>query len=230
MSEITQCRMCHGPNVERFLDLGNHTLMNSLVAEADLHKPEEAFPLHVGFCQDCALVQLMYIVDSKKIYQDVDYLFYSSDMPTLKEYFKELVDEFEEKYVGEGDLVVEIAANDGVLISQFKEGIKTLGVDPATNVVLRALHRGASVINSFFNARLAGQIKNEWGKAKAIIGCNCIAHIDDLERDNPTVAEEGVSAGRQLSRQLSVHEEQANLTILDLEPLNEIRADPHQTP
>ena len=88
MSYIKNCRMCKGTKIEKFLDLGKHTLMNSLVTKAETKEKQPAWPLQVGFCHKCHLVQLMYIVDSKKIYQAQDYLYFSSDMPSLDKYLR----------------------------------------------------------------------------------------------------------------------------------------------
>lgn len=181
MGYIAGCRMCGGQNVERFLDLGRHTLMNSLVRPDDLDGIEDDFPLEVGFCHDCHLVQLMYIVAAETIYQAQDYLFYSSDMPTLRDYFEEYAAEVYEKYLAAGELLVEIGSNDGILLALFPPGIRTLGVDPSTNVVLRALRKGHPTVSAFFNSQIARQIEYEWGKAKIITGSNCIAHLDDLD-------------------------------------------------
>src|SRR5436190_7798881 len=120
MSYIKNCRMCKGTKIEKFLDLGKHTLMNSLVTKAETKEKQPAWPLQVGFCHKCHLVQLMYIVDSKKIYQAQDYLYFSSDMPSLDKYFKEYVDELTSKYLSHGGLIVEIGSNDGIVLKQFK--------------------------------------------------------------------------------------------------------------
>lgn len=178
--EIKECRMCKGTKVEKFLDLGKHTLMNSLVEKNQLNSKEDKYPLEVGFCHDCHLVQLMYIVDASKIYQEVDYLFYSSDMPTLKEYFTEYAAELQEKYLKDGDLIVEIGSNDGILLNLLNKRNKVLGVDAATNVALRALRKGIPTVPRFFTQDLARKIRNEWGPAKVLTGSNCIAHLEDL--------------------------------------------------
>ncbi len=124
---INGCRMCGEKDIEMFLDLGRHPLMNSLFRKEDLGKKEEDFPLEVGFCHGCHLVQLMYVVEAAKIYREMDYLFYSSDMPTLKEYFHEYVKELQGKYLERDDLVVEIGANDGILLALFEKPIRILG-------------------------------------------------------------------------------------------------------
>lgn len=180
MSYIKECRMCKGKKIEKFLDLGKHTLMNSLVTKAQTKQKQPAWPLQVGFCHKCHLVQLMYIVDSRKIYQAQDYLYFSSDMPNLDKYFAEYVEELTGKYLKDGGLIVEIGSNDGIVLKQFKPPVTVLGVDPSTNVALRALKRGVPTVADFFTYEVARKIRNEWGPAKVVTGSNCIAHLSDL--------------------------------------------------
>jgi len=62
----------------------------------------------------------------------------------------------------------------------FKKTNRILGVDPSTNVVIRALKKGINTIPEFFTKQLSDKIKKEFGKAKVIYGANCIAHLNDL--------------------------------------------------
>jgi len=170
--------MCGGEDFENVIDFGLNPLVNSLLDSQD-QKDDPVFPLVVKQCQKCFLVQIMDSIDADEIYQNVDYLFFSSDMPNMSMYFRRFAKDIEERFLKYGDFVVEIGSNDGVFL-QHLEGYKTLGVDPATNVVLRALRKGIISVPHFFDERLAGQIEKEWGKAKVIMGANCIAHSNDL--------------------------------------------------
>lgn len=161
--------------------MGNNALVNSLISKEDLDKKEETYPLEVVRCECCSLVQLKQPIDSNKIYKDVDYLYFSSDMPGLSDYFKEYAEELKDRFLMPGDFVVEIGSNDGIMLEHFVDKCKIFGVDPSTNVVLRALKRGVPTLPLFFNERVAKQIAFEWGKAKVMYGNNCIAHIDDLD-------------------------------------------------
>lgn len=184
------CNMCQKTNLTEFLDLGLHPLVNSLVSEDDRDRKENINKLALSYCNDCHLVQLSEHVDSKKIYKDVDYLFFSSDMPTLSDYFKDFARGlYEDKYLSKSKrnkdgsfdpagLFVEIGSNDGVLL-QHIEGPK-LGVDPSLNVTLRALHNYQPTIPEFFTEDVAKKILKEYGKAQVIAGFNCVAHTDDL--------------------------------------------------
>ena len=179
------CRMCDGKEFSKVLDMGCNALVNSLTEEKDLNETELTYPLKVVRCDKCSLVQVEKPIDPHKIYKEVDYLYFSSDMPGLSKYFKEYATEVAERFLKFGDFVLEIGSNDGIMLEHFANmdnmDFRVLGVDPATNVVLRALARGVPTVPLFFEERLAKMIAKELGQAKVVYGNNCIAHIDDLD-------------------------------------------------
>lgn len=172
--------MCKGTEFETVLDLGQHPLfVNNLLTKENL-KDDKTYPLVLEQCQKCFLVQIRDIVDPKDIYQKADYLFFSSDMPNLSDYFKKFADDAKTRFLNKGDIVVDIGSNDGILLKYFYDQ-NVLGVDPSTNVVLRALKNGIPTVSDFFTQQVARKIKDEWGLAKLITGFNCIAHTDTLD-------------------------------------------------
>ena len=178
---VKPCRFCKGKNFHSVLNMGQNALVNSLLSKEDLKRKEVTYSLEVIRCEDCSLVQVKNPIDSNKIYKEVDYLYFSSDMPGLSDYFKEYANDLKERFLSRGDFVIEIGSNDGIMLEHFVDKCKIFGVDPATNVVLRALKRGIPTVPLFFNERLAEQIAFEWGRPKVMYGNNCIAHIDDLD-------------------------------------------------
>jgi len=173
------CRMCGGRKFKRVIDFGKNPLVNSLIEKERLFEKEPVYPLIVRQCTACKLVQLTNPISSEKIYTDQDYLYYSSDMPGLSEYFKEYANNIKKFLKSDNDLVVEIGSNDGILLKHLLD-YKVLGVDPATNVVIRALRDGVPTLSAFFDKRTAISIKKFWGEANVISANNCIAHIDNL--------------------------------------------------
>lgn len=163
------------------LDMGLSPLVNSLIEKEDLNKPEQTFPLRLVRCNNCSLVQVQEPIDSEKIYKEQDYLYFSSDMPGLSDYFGEYADDLKNRFLLPSDFVLEIGSNDGVMLNHFRDEYAVLGVDPATNVAIRALADGIPTIPLFFNERLGKQIVKEFGRAKVVYGNNCIAHINDLD-------------------------------------------------
>lgn len=174
------CRMCASKKFNSVVNLGMHPMVNSLVTKKNLNKKDPTFPLHVKQCKSCKLVQLREVIDADEIYKKIDYLFFSSDMPNLDKYFKPFAADIKKRFLKKNEFVVEIGSNDGVMLQFFKKTNRILGVDPSTNVVIRALKKGINTIPEFFTKQLSDKIKKEFGKAKVIYGANCIAHLNDL--------------------------------------------------
>ncbi len=173
------CRMCSCTKFHEVINIGMHPLVNSLISKKDLKQKDPVFPIKVRQCKRCKLVQLTEIIDSNEIYKNVDYLYFSSDMPALDKYFLPYAKEIKKRFLKKKDFVVEIGSNDGVMLKYFKK-YKHLGVDPATNVVIRALRNKIDTLPLFFTKNLANKILREYGPAKVIYGNNCIAHLDGL--------------------------------------------------
>ena len=175
------CRMCNSTKFNLVINLGQHPLVNSLISKVDLKKKDPTFPIKVFQCQSCKLVQIKDVIDAEEIYKKVDYLYFSSDMPKLDKYFKPYAEDLKKRFLKKNDFVVEIGSNDGIMLNFFKKSNKILGVDPATNVVLRSIKNNIPAIPLFFTNSVAKKISNEWGKAKLIFGNNCIAHLNNLK-------------------------------------------------
>lgn len=177
---MKNCRICGSKKFMDVIDMGENPLVNSLIDKKDLDKEEQTYPLVVEQCQECSLVQITNPLDSDEIYHNIDYLYFSGDMPNLQDYFFEYADDLKERFLENGDFVLEIGSNDGTMLRAFKSHYDILGIDPAVNCVVRALDRGIPTLSTGFSERVARNIKREFGKAKLIYGNNCIAHIDDL--------------------------------------------------
>lgn len=178
-----KCRICANSTFDSVLNMGKAPLVNSLIDKKDLDQKEPIYPLLVVRCRKCSLAQLKTIVDSHKIYKDQDYLYFTGDMPQESQYiraFDSLVSEVYHHHTIKGDLIVEIGSNDGTVLKKMAKDRRILGVDPSTNVVVRALASGVPTIAAPFLAPVARSIKQEYGMAKVIGGANCLAHIDDI--------------------------------------------------
>ena len=173
-----QCRMCGSRELIKFLDLGDQPLANSFLKTEKEFETEERYPLQVCFCNQCNLVQLSGVVSKEKLFSD--YIYFSSGMPKLSNHFKAYAEDVMDRFLKPADFVVEIASNDGILIKFFQDkGFRTLGIDPAANVVKIAKEFGVRTLENFFSEKLAKQIARDEGKANVILANNVVAHIDD---------------------------------------------------
>jgi predicted TPR repeat methyltransferase len=149
-----------------------------LSTEAEANEP--SFPLVVGFCHDCAHVQLMERVAPSAMFDD--YLYVSSLSTTLVAHLSSLARVVTERFhIGDKDLVVDVGSNDGTLLRSFSEhGVRTLGIDPAKNLAPLARAKGIDVVVDYFNAQTAEQVVARQGQAAVVTATNVFLHIPEL--------------------------------------------------
>ena len=182
MISRSNCRMCESKNLKQVLNLGKHSLVNSYLKKSEVNKKKEILlPLVISQCLNCGLIQLLKTVDPKEIYNDGKYLYFSRDVPGLKEYYKKYANFVCKKFIkNKNDLVIEIASNDGILLQHLNKKVKILGIDAAPNAVLRALKHEIPTFPALFNEKSAKLVLNEFGNAKVLMANQCIAHVNDL--------------------------------------------------
>lgn len=178
MSTRTVCGACAGSQLKVFLDLGKTPLANKFPASAD--EDETWYPLALGRCQNCGLVQNMEIIPDEEIYGD-DYGFFSGGSQAQLDYHKRGAELLLARYPAlSHKFTVEIACNDGSLLQHFKDaGCTTLGVDPALPAKI-AQEAGLNVLQKPFTAQLGREIREEYGAAGLVLAFNSIAHVGDL--------------------------------------------------
>jgi hypothetical protein len=173
------CRACGGDRLQRFLELGPQPLANAFLRDASQFAAEGRYPLDVYFCEHCSLVQLLDVVDPEVLFRD--YVYVTGTSQTIAEHNRRYARTVVELVpVRPHDLVVEVASNDGSLLRCFQPyGVRTLGVEPASNIALMARAAGVETLDEFFDLDLARTLRQRRGAAKAVIGNNVLAHVDD---------------------------------------------------
>jgi len=176
-----KCRICDNEHLQKFLSLGKTPLANNFITEQQLHQQEETFPLELCFCDTCKLVQLSYVVPPEKMFKN--YVYVSSTTKTFQIHFAKMAEDLTREFGLDGNsLVVDIGSNDGLLLKCFQKfGIKTIGVEPATNVSKIAEENGVETINDFFSKEVVNQIISRKGKVDLITANNVFAHINNIK-------------------------------------------------
>jgi hypothetical protein len=154
-------------------------LANSFLRSPDEFVDEPRYPLNVYFCEGCSLVQILDVIDPEVLFRHYVYVTGTSETIAIHncEYARTVVELLK---LRSDDLVVEIASNDGSLLKCFQPyGVRILGIEPATNIAEIATAGGIETANQFFNTSTASQIRRSHGPARAIIGNNVLAHVDD---------------------------------------------------
>lgn len=175
----TTCRVCKSADLSRFLSLGAMPPVDNFI-DPKKNKHENVYPLDVYLCNECKLAQLLDIVPPQELFSEQYAYFSSASLPLVK-HFEGYAEEMKRLLLKEGDLVVDIGSNDGVLLQFFREKYRVLGVEPSENVAGVARQKGIESVTDFFTQELAERIVKEKGKAKLVTANNVFAHIDDLD-------------------------------------------------
>ncbi|MBC8481881.1 MAG: class I SAM-dependent methyltransferase [Planctomycetes bacterium] len=175
-----ECRSCRKKQVQTFLDLGHSPIADRILTEKQLSAPEPRFPLQVGFCQNCSLVQILQTVPPEVLFCN-DYPYYSSVSQHLLEHSKEnVMDLIKKRDLNSKSFIVELASNDGYLLKNYVENsIPCLGIDPAQGPADTAQKSGVNTLCTFFTNQLAEKLKAEQKTADVIHANNVLAHVAD---------------------------------------------------
>ena len=177
------CRVCGSKNLLPILSLGNQFVTNFV------EKPEGNYPkgpLDLVLCNvkdgGCGLLQLKNTVERDVMYRK--YWYKSGISTTMVKALANIAAAIEKTLpLSRGDIVVDIGANDGTLLRQYKTPELTkVGFEPS-NLWRLALEGNTKIIHDYFNY---ASFSKEFGarKAKAITS---IAMFYDLEDPNTFV-------------------------------------------
>jgi hypothetical protein len=173
---LMACALCGGNRLERILNLGSSPPPCVMHPVGRRPVVEESYPLELMRCRTCDLVQLSVAVDPAVMFP-AEYPYSSGNSPQLHRNFEDLAAEVWETVGGlePDDLVVDIGANDGTLLSKFGH-CRTLGVEPTA----QARKIETDSFETFFSEETADVIVEAYGQARVITACNVLAHVEDL--------------------------------------------------
>ena len=178
------CRLCGSTKVVCSIPLAKVPIVSPNVGTEEDDQGQTltriVAPLDTYLCQDCGLIQLAHVVDPELIYRN--YLYRTSVSLGLAEHFRELSEAVRSRLeLKPGDLVVELGSNDGTLLAHFKDaGMRVQGVDPAEQIAAEATAKGVPTRAEFFGPKVAKEICESEGPARAVLSNNAMANIDDL--------------------------------------------------
>ena len=173
---MKKCLICSN-EFSPFVDFGKMPIANAFANKKDLEN-EYFFPMKVGFCENCNMVQLLEQPDREKMFHD-NYAFFSSTSNYMIKHFSKFANAVTSlQSLGNKSFVVEIGSNDGIMLENFQtDNIPCLGIEPSKNVANVAKDKGIDVMTEFFDKNLANKILKTHKKADAILSANVMCHI-----------------------------------------------------
>jgi SAM-dependent methyltransferase len=178
---IDSCQICGNRNIKKVLDLGFQPLADDLKSINLKSIETEFFPLEIGFCSKCILLQNNYIVDEKKLYKK-NYHYRPGITKAVTKNFEEMSKKIINLYaLNSESIVADIGCNDGSLLKEFKkkEIFKLVGIDP-TDTIKYAKKNGIKTVQAYMNKKTAYKARSFYGKADIITTTNVFAHTNKL--------------------------------------------------
>lgn len=167
---ITHCRSCGSDNLKDVLSLGNQKIVEFT------YKPV-SIPLDLIQCQTCTLVQLRHTTKPELLWNE-GYGYRSGVNDAMVKHLHGIAREVE-GFLSEGDVVLDIACNDGTLLEGYSKKVTKVGIDPSTNVINYAKenHPDWKLVNEFFS-------KEAYQMAIPAQVITCISMFYDLDDPN----------------------------------------------
>ncbi len=174
------CQICNKKTIE-VLDLGHQPLADDLIGFKERKKETIFFPIIIGLCKKCILLQNNYIVDHKKLYKE-NYHYRPGITPEVIANFKLMAEKITSLYnLNQENIICDIGCNDGSLLEEFKKkGFKNIfGIEP-TNTVSFCKKKKIKYVKDFCNISSAKKAIKFFGKADIVLTTNVFAHTNKL--------------------------------------------------
>lgn len=144
MLPITNCRACDSLSLISFLDLGKQYLSDF---RKDKKRPPK-YPLEAVICEDCKLVQLKHTTPQAEMYHD-NYGFKSGISQSIKDDLDSVV-VHAFQYQNDPTSWLDIASNDGTLLSFVPDDVFRVGIDPVKFLCEEAKQHADLIIPEYF--------------------------------------------------------------------------------
>ena len=177
MIKRENCASCDSNDFTVIYDFGKIPLAGSFPLEEDKKKIKK-YPLSIIMCNDCKLVQTDTLIEPGVLFRDYRYI----SSVGMEKHFNSYADWLVNKEGIRSDHnILEFGCNDGPLLEALKyKGInKTIGVDPATNIVKLGLEKNLNIVNDFFNNEFVENYSWE-NTFDYVLASNTFAHITDI--------------------------------------------------
>jgi len=174
---MKKCNLCDKSNLISLIDFGTHPIVKHYLKK----KTDEAatYPVHLFFCEDCGLTQLVGSAPPEKLYDNYVTLSGWKNQPHIDHsiaILKKITN------ITPTSQIIEIGSNDGIFLTALTEkGFDNLlGVEPAVDAYKVATKLGFKIINDFLTPHKADDIKKEYGEFDLLVSRQSLEHISDL--------------------------------------------------
>jgi SAM-dependent methyltransferase len=169
-----KCRACGDDHVRQVLDLGRQPASNGLLEVPT--QSENTWPLVVGVCTSCWLMQTMYYVPAGVLFTN-DYPYFSGQSKQWVKHCNDFAAHAIKRFgLNEDSCVIEVGGNDGTSLVPFKGKVAAVwNIEPCASVARASEAAGVPTFNYFFGVKQGQQVQADF-----LIANNVMAHTPDL--------------------------------------------------
>ena len=188
--KVKSCLLCKNRKLKKVFSLGN-LFVSNFVKKDQINNGVKA-PLTLMYCSQCTLLQLSHIAPQEIMYKKF-YWYRSGVTKTMRDGLKDIY-KSSLKYVNlnKNDVILDIGANDGTLLKYYNKKFKTIGCEPAKNLVNELKKNCNYILNDFWSySRLKNILKKKRLKKPKII--TAIGMFYDLENPNKFIEDSALA-------------------------------------
>ena len=150
--KIKHCLLCKNNKIKEIFSLGN-LFVSNFVKRKDIKTGLKA-PLTLLYCKNCSLIQLSHIAPQEIMYRRF-YWYRSGVTKIMRLGLKNIFDDsLKHVKLNKKDVVLDIGANDGTLLSYYKrKKFITIGCEPAKNLQQKLKKKCHFLIKNFWDKK-----------------------------------------------------------------------------
>lgn len=179
--KITKCRVCSSRKLTPVVKIKPQFIASTFV-KTNVNNPKSKIkiPMTLMLCGKCGSAQLEETVNPDLLY--ANYFYRSNISNTMNRDLRNVVAEAVSRVkLRDGDSVLDVGCNDGLMLTFYQDTLKRVGIDPAGNIDWGNLDKSITIVNDYFPSK---QLE---GKKFKIITSTAMFY--DLDNPNESVGQ-----------------------------------------
>lgn len=150
---ISQCRVCQSTKITPVVHIKPQYIASTFVkTNTNNPKAKIKIPMTLLLCSNCGLAQLKETVNPDLLY--TNYFYRSNISNTMNRDLHDVVKESMSRVkLRDGDCVLDIGCNDGLMLTFYPDNLNCVGIDPAKNIDWSHLDKSIKIVNDYFPSK-----------------------------------------------------------------------------
>ena len=174
---MTLCHACRSAAVAQLIDLGPQPICNRFLTDAKAQ--QSLYPMVIGQCDACALVQISRPVPAREMLPRFDWITYNEPEPHLDALVERIT---RLPGVSKASRICGVSFKDDSTLARFERlgFVNTWRIDPGADLGVRETGIGVETIQDRLTPQMAALLRDKRGASDIVIVRHIIEHTHDL--------------------------------------------------